>query len=217
MADKDKKSNRLTTPLFRCHYVNAFRARPGQDGGSAKFGVTAVWDPTKFTPADNKRWAAIIAALSDAVKADIKKPYKIDEMGTYKTGLRKNSNREEPFEGGGSIYPKLSPETVFANLTTSFKPGVIDINKEEISPEEGNDDLLYSGCFARATVNVYTFNQGGGRGVALGLNNLQVIISDPDGKAPRFDSKGNAADDFDDEIDDSWLDETGEPEVGEDY
>jgi hypothetical protein len=211
---KDAKRVRLTTPLFRAHFVNAFKARPGMDGGSAKYGVTAVWDPSKFTPADKKKWDDILEAIRDAVKADIKKPYEIDAMGSYKTGLRKNSNREEPFVGAGSVYPDLSAATVLANLTSSFKPGVIDINKDDVSPEEGNEDLLYPGCFARATVNVYTYNQNGGRGVALGLNNLQVIISD-EKKAPRFDNKTDAADDFD-EVDDSWL-EADEPEVGDEY
>jgi hypothetical protein len=92
---------------------------------------------------------------------------------------------------------------VFASLSSKFKPGVVDRNKDPVSPDEGNADLVYAGAYARATVGVYAYSNKG-KGVAIGLNNLQLIKYDPE-VTGRLDGRGNAGDDFDDEIDSSWL------------
>lgn len=197
---------RLTTPPFVAMFPNLFTPKAGgKDGdGKLKYGVTAFFDPARFSPADKERWAKIRAALDEESMRAFKMPWgKLNPLH-YRTGIRKNSDREQPFENFGTR--PASDKALFANITSMFKPDVVDIDRNEISREEGNEDLVYPGCLMRATVEVYSFN-GEGKGVALSLNNIQVISSD-ESRWPRQDNRRSGADEFaDEEIPEDWIDE----------
>lgn len=196
MAPK-KEIVKLVTPPFRISFPHCFVAEPGPDGGAKKFGGTAIWRPGDFTDNDKKQWQKIKDALNDESVAAFKKKWAELDPEVYKRGLRKGETKE--MDGFG-------PGTIFASLTSKFRPGVVTINGVDVSPEEGNEHLLYAGCLCRATVNVYSYDVKGGKGVAIGLKNLQIISSD-EAKYPRLDGRGNAADDFDDDLDSQWLEE----------
>jgi hypothetical protein len=53
------------------------------------------------------------------------------------------------------------------------------------------DTECYSGCTFRASVSVYAFDKEGGKGVGIGLNNIQVVS-----KGPRLDNHADAEQDF---------------------
>lgn len=192
---------RLITPPFICAYPKLFKAEPGgkDKKGALKYSVTAIWDPSKFNDADKRKWQAIKDALNDESLRLFKKSFKDLPEATYKKGLRRNNDREEPFD-----VSRVGDKAIFANLTSSFRPGVVDINKDDIGPEHGNEDLVYPGCIAIASVRAYAYNQGGGKGVALGLNNVRIIGSDVK-KYPRMDNRTSAAEEFDEELDSEWL------------
>jgi hypothetical protein len=64
---------------------------------------------------------------------------------------------------------------------------MIDSNRQEIlDPAE-----IYSGCFVRLSLNVFTYNNSGNRGVGFGLNN---ILKTREG--PRVSGRGNPVSDF---------------------
>ena len=57
----------------------------------------------------------------------------------------------------------------FINATSQEQPGVVDRKKVKIT-----DPLaIYSGCYIRASINIYPFNANGNRGIAAGLSNIQ--------------------------------------------
>lgn len=62
------------------------------------------------------------------------------------------------------------------------------------------DDEVYSGCYARVSLNFYAFNSNGNKGVACGLGNIQKIR---DGEP--LGGRTNAADDFTTIEDDDFL------------
>ena len=193
---------RLKTPPFVAAFTQGvFEAQSGPDGGKAKFGLTGIWDKSKFTPKDHELWKAILAALDTESKAKFKVPFSgLADIGA-KTGLRKGESKPD-LEGFG-------PGKIFASLTSQYPPDVVDANRQEISKQMGNTELVYPGCLCRAVVNVYSYKNKG-QGVALGLFSLQVISSD-ETKWPRIDNRTSAADDFaDDEIDASWADQAEE-------
>jgi hypothetical protein len=184
------------TPVFRVSFPHLFEPQDGQNGGAAKYGVSAVWTPADFSEVEKKRWNAMKKALDEASREKFKKAWK-DLPANVKRGLRKGEERED-MEGYG-------PGTVFASLTTKLKPGVVSTEKGEdgkflpIGPEHANEDEIYPGCYARATVTVYSYSNEG-KGVALGLMNIQKVA---DGE--RLDSRTNASDDFEDEdLGDGW-------------
>jgi hypothetical protein len=189
---------RYVTPVFRLSFPHLFEA-DSYDGGAAKFGLSAVWNISKFTESDKKRWKAIMNALNEEAKTRFKKPLK-DLPVNIKKGIRDGAEKAD-LEGYGA-------GTKFANLTTKMRPGVIDANKNKIGPEEKNADDIYPGCYCRATVNIYSYDNKG-KGVALGLMNVQKVAN-----GERLDSRTDAEDDFDDDIDGAWL-EQGDDEFDE--
>lgn len=59
---------------------------------------------------------------------------------------------------------------------------------------------MYSGCYARVSINFYAFNSNGNKGIACGLGNIQKIR---DGEM--LGARTNAADDFTSLEDDDFL------------
>ncbi|MDB1768752.1 DUF2815 family protein, partial [Eggerthella lenta] len=59
---------------------------------------------------------------------------------------------------------------------------------------------VYSGVYARVSINFYAFNSNGNKGIACGLGNIQKIR---DGEP--LGGRTNAADDFATDVDDDFL------------
>lgn len=192
-AKTDKKT--VVTPVFRVSFPFVFEPRaPMEGGGEAKYGLTAVFDPTKFSEKDKERWKAMIALANEASVGKFKK--KVNELtDNYKKPMRDGAEKEG-LEGFGAGLK-------FANLTTKFKPGLVDKDKNPIV-DQGE---IYPGCYMRATVTAYAYDNKG-KGVAFGLMNLQKV-----GDGPRLDSRTDAEEDFkDDDLspeDVAWLETEG--------
>lgn len=188
MAKTKFQGEKITTPAFRLSYPNLFEAR-AVDDGIPKFGCSAVWTPEKFTPKEKDQWRALLGELDRAAREDFNSPWK-DLPDNVKRGLRDGAAKADKAGYGKG--------TRFASLTSKNRPGVCDVNKEDISPE---DDEVYPGCWCRATVQVYTYNNKG-KGIAIGLRNIQKIRDDK-----RLDNRVAAKDDFDDEYESAILDQ----------
>lgn len=180
------ETERYLTPVFRMRWPKVFKAEPYKDN-EPKFSACPIWTPAKFTKKDKALWQAILKALDDESKMAFKKAWK-NLPPNVKRGLRDGTEKEE-IDGFGK-------GTVFANITSKYKPSVMDREKNYISPELGNEDEIYSGCYCRATVTVYSYNKGGGKGVGLGLCNIQKVAD-----GPVLEDKMDATEDFDDDLD----------------
>ena len=63
-----------------------------------------------------------------------------------------------------------------------------------------NRSEVYSGVYGRASINLYAFNSNGNKGIACGLNNLQLIrAGEPLG------GKASAESDFATDDEDDFL------------
>ena len=81
----------------------------------------------------------------------------------------------------------------FINANSTTAPGIVDKACEPILDK----CLMYSGVYGRAAITFYVFNSSGNRGIACGLQNLQLIrAGEPLG------SKSSSEDDFEDVEDD---------------
>lgn len=212
MADKktDKKERkRFKTPPFRLSFPALWVARVPEEGdGKPKFGATAIWKPGDFSDSDKALYKSILGELNSVSVANFGKPWK-ELPDNVKRGLRDGAAKEG-VEGYG-------PGTRFANMTTLNRPGVVSWTKgddgkfEPIGPEHDNADLVYPGAWCRATVSVWSYGGKGSKtskykGVAIGLLNLQRLSK----VGARLDNRVAAEDDFDDDLDAEWLDDTGE-------
>lgn len=180
---------RIQTPMFRVSFPSVFEAS-SYEGGAPKFSVCAVWTPKLFTPKDKELWAAM-KLLADEVSLE-KFKKKLDALpANFKKPFR-DGNEKADLEGFGE-------GKVFSNLSSKMRPGIIDRDRAPITDPED----FYPGCFARATITAYAYDNVG-KGVAFGLQNLQKI---KDGD--RLDSRTDAAEDFGDAVDDAWLGDEG--------
>ena len=81
-----------------------------------------------------------------------------------------------------------------ANSTTA--PQIVDRSVQPILDRAE----VYSGCYARVSINFYAFNSNGNRGIACGLGNIQKVR---DGEP--LGGRSSAADDFSTDFDDDFL------------
>ena len=80
---------------------------------------------------------------------------------------------------------------VFINASSLQKPGLVDRQRQDIIDETE----FYPGCYARATLRAFAYDNNGNKGVAFGLNNVQKLRDgDPLGGRTR------AQDDFADDL-----------------
>ena len=86
----------------------------------------------------------------------------------------------------------------FVNASSKTAPGVVD---KDVQPVLDSTEV-YSGCYARASVNFYPFNKAGNRGIACGLNNVQKLAD-----GDYLGGRSRAEDDFDavEDDDDDFL------------
>lgn len=144
------------------------------NGGAEKYSVSVLIpkEDKKTIEAINK---AIDAAITEGIaKFGGKKPNK----ATIKLPLRDGDVEREDDAYKGHFF-------LNANSTTA--PQIVD---KSVNPILDRNEV-YSGCYARVSLNFYAFNSNGNKGVACGLGNIQKI---KDGEP--LGGKSNAADDF---------------------
>jgi hypothetical protein len=174
---------KLVTPIFRVSFPAVFEAK-SFDGGAPKFSVSAIWDPSKFTAAEKQLWQAMLD-LADEVSLERFKKKMSQLPPNFKRALRDGAEKAE-LAGYGEGKQ-------FANLSSKMRPGLIGIDRQPILDAED----FYPGCYARATITAYSYDNKG-KGVAFGLQNLMKV---KDGE--RLDSRTDANEDFADTSDEN--------------
>ena len=176
---------KIVTPPFRVSFPAVFEPSSYQ-GGDPKYSVVGLFDPDKVTEADKKAWASM-QAIADAASKDKFKKADKDLPANFKKPIRSGAEKEH-LEGYNV------PGCMFATFSSKQRPGIVDRNKQPILTE----DEFYPGCWARATVTAYPYDNVG-KGVAFGLHNIQKLGDDEN-----FTGRMAAEDDFGDDADDVW-------------
>lgn len=103
------------------------------------------------------------------------------------------------YDGDGSMpqggeWDESAKGCIVVRAASKTKPGIVDLFRQEIT-----DSLeVYSGCYVRATINFYLYDNAGSKGMTVGLGNLQKVA---DGEA--LGGRARAEDDFADNED--WM------------
>jgi hypothetical protein len=145
-----------------------FNARPGPEGGEAKFSATFVFD---LEAQKTKEYAALKAALKPAAEE--------------KWGVKLPPNLKNPFLDASKYgFPD---GWMMIRCNSKQPPGVVDASVNKIiDPVE-----IYPGAIVIATVNCFTWDGKTGKGISFGLGNVQKV-----GEGPRLDNRTNADQDF---------------------
>lgn len=168
MAD-DK---RIATPYFRASFPHVFEKHK-QPNGEMKFSITMLF------PQDANLDALKALAMETATA----------KFGSDLAGL------ESPFKDGNEKAKKYPGHAnmIVIEARTDYKPGVRNAaNTEDILVADVSPDGFYPGCWARAKVNAFAWENSGRRGVSFGLSNLQKVKDDES-----FATTYDPSDDFD--------------------
>ena len=177
-----RTGTKVTTGKVRLSYAHIFEPH-AIEGNEPKYSVSVIIPKT-----DTKTLQAIKEAVAEA-KEQGKAKWNGKVPGNIKTPLRDGDAEREDDEAYSGCY--------FLNANSKNKPGVVDRNVQPIL----DATEVYSGCYARLTLNFYAYNANGNKGIAAGLGNIQKLEDgEPLGGFTRaeddFDAVGSAEEDF---------------------
>ena len=182
MSTAKKATTKVVTGIVRMSYANVWEPA-SINGSKPKYSVSLI-----IPKGDTKTIADINAAIDAAIQEGAAKfGGKIPNKAALKLPLRDGDIERDDEAYKGSYF-------VNANSTTA--PEVVDRSLQRILDR----NEVYSGCYARVSINFYAFNSNGNRGIACGLGNIQKVR---DGEP--LGGKTSAADDFATDLDDDFL------------
>lgn len=171
-------ATKVLTGEVRLSYVNLTTPRAPQQGGEPKYSVTLLIPKTD---------AATIANINASIKA------------AYEDGVSKKWGGAHPtpkqiVHDGDGLRPSGLPfgdeckGHWVLTASTKSKPQVVGIDNLdcELAPSD-----IYSGMYARVTINFFTYDTAGSKGVGCGLGN---VLKTRDGEA--LAGGASAASDF---------------------
>jgi hypothetical protein len=150
-------STKVITGKVRFSYAHVFEPNAINEGDDKKYSVSIL------IPKTDKVTLGKIEKAVEAAKQEGKGKWNGKIPPVLKLPLRDGDAErpdDEAYEG-----------CMFLNANSVNKPGIVGPDREEIM---SNEDF-YSGCFGRASINFYAYNQSGNKGIACGLNNLQKL------------------------------------------
>lgn len=180
-----RTGTKVTTGKCRLSYAHIFEPHAMNDGQEAKYSVSVI------IPKTDKETLKAIKEATDQAKKD----------GASKWGNKIPANLKTPLRDGDEERPddEAYAGCYFLNASSKNRPGIVDQNVQPVL----DSTEVYSGCYARLTLNFYAYNASGNKGVAAGLGNIQKL---EDGES--LGGFTRAEDDFesvDDNTDDGFL------------
>lgn len=162
MATKAPSPTKVVTGKVRLSYVHLFEphANPNQKDAKPKYSCVILVPKTDRVTINKIRKAqeaALEAGKTSRFDGRIPKNWK----NTFRDG-----DEEADLE--------LNPEyegCYFMTVSSNTKPGIVD---QDVQPILDATDV-YSGCYARVSINAFPFNVSGNKGVSFGLNHVQKI------------------------------------------
>lgn len=177
-----RTGTKVTTGKVRLSYAHLFEPH-AIEGNEPKYSVSVIIPKT-----DTETLTAIKEAVAEA-----------KELGKAKFGGKVPANLKTPLRDGDVDREgdEAYAGCYFLNANSKNKPGVVDINVQPVL----DATEVYSGCYARLTLNFYAYSASGNKGIAAGLGNVQKLADgEPLGGFTRaeddFDSLESASDDF---------------------
>lgn len=190
--DSNKKGTRLKTPRFRVSFPSVFE-KASYNNGTPRYSIVGLFYPKTFSEGDKAKWIALRAQLDVVSLEAYKKKWRELDRGIYKIPFHKGS--EKTYQGYGD------PEMIYFTMANSKRrPQILNINGVDSITAE-NSEEFYAGCWARASVNPYAFDNIG-KGLAIGLGNLRKLKDDES-----FEGFTSAEDDFGDEPEEGFEDD----------
>lgn len=141
----------ILTPPFRVSFPQVFEAK-AYGNQKPKFSVTMLFDSeADLTELKAAARAAAIEKFGEGKTKGLKSPFR-------------DGKEKEHLDGYGDGI-------TFVRATSEVQPQVLDRSKQEIISQRD----FYAGCYARALVVPFGYDNSGNRGVSFGLRGLQKL------------------------------------------
>ena len=168
--------------------------------GKVRFSYANVWQPKSINGGDEKYSVSLIIPKKDKqTVAEIQAAIELAKKeGATKFGGKVPASLKLPMRDGDVDRPddEAYKGCYFVNANSKDRPGIVDQNVKPLLDQTE----FYSGCYGRASITFYAFNQNGNKGIACGLQNLQKLS---DGEP--LSGRSRAEDDFTTAEDDDFL------------
>ena len=171
----------MITTQVRFSYLNCFEPK-ATPSGDLKFSVSCL-----IPKGDEAGIKAIHAAINAAVQKGLDaNKFTQQQVKGLRLPIRDGDEEHDSGNRGAEYQGHF-----FINATSKNKPGVVRAQKDSPPVPIFDPDDFYSGCYGRADVNFFPYNQAGNRGVGVGLNNLMMVK-----EGERLDGRQKAEDAF---------------------
>ncbi len=188
MSDTENKANqknptKVVTGVVRLSYANVWEPK-SINGSAEKYSVSLI-----IPKSDKKTLAAINEAVMTAIE---------EGKGKFGGKVPNKASLKLPLRDGDVDRPEdeAYANSYFVNANSNTAPQIVDRRVQPILDRSE----VYSGVYARVSVNFYAFNSNGNKGIACGLGNIQKVR---DGEP--LGGRSNAEDDFTTDVDDDFL------------
>lgn len=172
-----QNDTKVVTGKVRLSYVHIFEPFSNQPNQEPKYSCVIL-----IPKSDKKTLAALKAAQNAAAEAGKASKFNGKIPANLATTLHdgdEEGDLDKNPEYEGHYYMSVSSKT---------RPGIVDRNVQPIL----DSSEVYSGCYARVSINCFAYNTQGNRGVSFGLNHVQKL---EDGDY--LGGRSKAEDDFD--------------------
>ena len=181
----------ITGTDTRLSYVHVFEPYANGDNQEPKYSCVVM------VPKSDKRTVkALREAQKAALEAGATRHFGGKIPRTWHDTI-KDGDDEEVVEKN----PEYAGYWVFS-VSSKAKPGIVDGNVQPIL----DSTEMYSGVYARVSINAFSYNTKGNTGVSFGLNHIQKVKDgEPFGNITRAEDDFDALDDEYDDEDDSLI------------
>lgn len=157
---------KVVTGKVRFSFVNVFEARAFGEGQTPKYSVMLL-----IPKSDVGTIARIKKAIDAAAQKALMTKFGGRLPAVLKTTLK---DADKDTDQDGEIFAEKWDYTAghyIINVSSKNAPQIVDAARNPIiDPTE-----FYSGCYGRASINFFAYNNQGNKGVSAGLNNLQKL------------------------------------------
>lgn len=151
-----RNGTKVVTGMVRLSYAHLHEPY-AIEGNDPRYSVSLI------IPKSDKE---TIKAIQEAIE-EAKENYKHLWGGKIPTNLK------TPLRDGDAERPddEAYANSYFINANSKRKPEIVDLKgNKDLGPDE-----VYSGCYARVSINFFGFNAAGNKGIGCGLGNVQKL------------------------------------------
>lgn len=152
----------VTTGKVRASYVHIFTPRVPDNGGEAKYSVTLL-----IPKSDTATLNTLYADIERAKQEGAQKAFNGNVPPQCKIPIYDGDG----YRPSGEAFGEECKGCMVMTASAKDKPVIVGLDMQEIL----NPADVYSGCYIRASVNMFAYNSNGNKGIGCGLNAVQKI------------------------------------------